>query len=239
MNVLIFAIHTIPDTETGSRKYQLEGLDEKNAIKAMLHLQQQSGRSELPHYMQRIVAISTIFRGHGVTLEINSLGEGRSEKQLLAQFFKTLNRNNLPRFVSWNGLEKDVPVLMYRCLKHEIPLSLLLQTPLLSLRQELGYGQQVACTSQQNIMHLLGLESSPALMPQDIQALWQQENMVAIQASCTWRALDTYRIFLRYQYITDAITWQHYEREMHHIDRLVAQRLGGYGDSTKKADRNP
>lgn len=120
MNVFVFDIETIPDVEGGRRLHGLEGLSDEDVAKAMFHMrQQEAGTDFLRLHLQRVVAISAVFRS-GDNLKVWSLGEADSdEKELVQRFFDGIERFT-PTLVSWNGGGFDLPVLHYRALKHGI-----------------------------------------------------------------------------------------------------------------------
>ncbi len=68
MNVLVFDIETVPDTETGSRIYDLHDLSDGDIAKAMYAKRlQKTGNSEfLP--LQLVVSISTFGLPDGVQI---------------------------------------------------------------------------------------------------------------------------------------------------------------------------
>ena len=105
MNVFVFDIETVPDTDAGRRLYGLNGLSDEDVARAMFQkrLEQTGGESDfLAHYLQRIVAISAVFR-HGDSVNVWSLGEPDSaEAELIQRFFDGIERYT-PTLVSWNG----------------------------------------------------------------------------------------------------------------------------------------
>ncbi len=120
MNVLAFDIETVPDVEGGSRLYGLEGLPNTEKIRAMqaIHHRTAGRRELLRHHLQRVVAISVVFRHASLEggLRVWSLGESASsEGELIQHFFDGLERYT-PTLVSWNGSGFDLPVLHYRSL---------------------------------------------------------------------------------------------------------------------------
>ena len=59
MNILVFDIETVPDTESGAKLLDLNGLTKKDIIKAMEHTQfQKNGSMFQPLHLHKIVAIS-------------------------------------------------------------------------------------------------------------------------------------------------------------------------------------
>ena len=224
MSFLVFAIHTVPDIETGAKKYNLGDLDDKSALKAMMHLYQQSGKDELPHYMQRIVAISMIFRGKGVTLELNTISDDvNSEAVLLRNFFKNIAKYTVPTLISWNSKDVDMPILKYRCIKHEISIPHLIATPPLSLTHEISSFYAKASTSQENIMSLLGLEYEPAFSTETVWRHWGKGELELIKNNCTFKALNSYRVYLRYQLLIGEVTHSHFRHESERIEKWIIE----------------
>lgn len=215
---IVFAIHTVPDTETGARKYNFGDLDEKSAIKAMMHLQQQSGREELPHYLQRIVAISAVSRGASGLPVLNSWGldnkASESEAEILTQFLEKLTTSTPSALVSWDNTDRDLPVLMYRSVKNRVPAPLLTSGSFTSLKQALCDGQPEAMTSQQNIMDLIGLRYTTVLSSKVIWKYWRKGKHEEINKSCINRALDSYKIYYHYLLMTGDLSPEQYLDEM-------------------------
>jgi predicted PolB exonuclease-like 3'-5' exonuclease len=120
MKTMVFDIETVPDVESGRRILNLEGLPDAEVAKAMtFHRLQETGSDFLPLHLQRIVAISVVWR-HRDGLKAMSLGTAESsEQELVTRFFEAIERH-APELVSWNGSGFDLPVLHYRSLLHGI-----------------------------------------------------------------------------------------------------------------------
>ena len=120
MNILVFDIETVPDVEGGRAIWGLEGLDDEAAAEAMFALRrQESGHDMLKLHLQRIVAISAVYRSSS-QLSVWSVGEEAStEKELIERFFAGIERYT-PTLVSWNGSGFDLPVLHYRAMRHAV-----------------------------------------------------------------------------------------------------------------------
>lgn len=133
-SILVFDIETIPDV-VGIRKLRdlsPEISDEEVAQIAFHARQEKTGSEFLPHHLQRIAAISCVFRrtardGQAV-LRIGSLGVAESsndshheanEATLISKFFELIEKHT-PQLVSWNGGGFDLPVLHYRAMIHGI-----------------------------------------------------------------------------------------------------------------------
>ena len=124
MNVLIFDIETIPDTISGRRIYDLDGLNDEDVARAMFakQVQKTGGSDFLPLHLHKVVAISAVYKA-GDTLKVWSLGDkDSSEEELIKRFFDGIDRYS-PTLVSWNGSGFDLPVLHYRSLLHGVDAS--------------------------------------------------------------------------------------------------------------------
>ena len=118
---LVFDIETIPDVQGLRRLHELPAdlADAEVAEAAMALRRQSSGSDFLPHYLQRVVAISCVLRARD-KLAVWSLGEAEDgEALLIARFFELFDRYT-PQVVSWNGGGFDFPVLHYRSMLHGI-----------------------------------------------------------------------------------------------------------------------
>lgn len=120
MHCFSFDIETIPDVEFGRRMWNLDELGDEDVAAAMTFMRQQaSGSDFLPLHQHRVVAISVALRTGG-NFKIWSLGdEDDDEAELVRRFFDGIERYT-PDLVSWNGSGFDLPVLHYRAMKHGI-----------------------------------------------------------------------------------------------------------------------
>ena len=120
MNILVFDIETVPDTESGAKLLDLNNLSKEDIIKAMEHTQfQKTGNMFQPLHLHKIVAISVLFKNNE-KLSLLSLGEEDSkESDLLKLFFGAIDKYQ-PQLISWNGKGFDSPVMHYRALLHGI-----------------------------------------------------------------------------------------------------------------------
>ena len=120
--VLAFDIETVPDAQLIRRLLDLEpGLPDADAVRAMeqLRMQKTGGHSFAPLHLHRVVCVSVVYRDSRV-LRVKSLeGPEASEADILGSFFGGIEQA-APRLVSWNGRSFDVPVLIYRALRHGI-----------------------------------------------------------------------------------------------------------------------
>lgn len=120
--VLVFDIETIPDVPGLRRLHDLpdELADAEVAELAFQQRRAQSGTDFLPHYLQRIVTISCVFRGPEEHFQVWSLAApALDEGQIIQRFFDGIEKFT-PNLVSWNGGGFDLPVLHYRGMLHGV-----------------------------------------------------------------------------------------------------------------------
>ena len=236
MNVLVFDIETIPDIDGGQRIYDLAGLDDKSTAKAMFHIRQQkSGSDFLPLHLQKIVAISVLYRGMGDDMNhevsIRSLGdENSSEADLLTEFFEEIDKRT-PTLVSWNGSGFDLPVIHYRSLKNSISAPSYWDKGNKNtefqhdnylnrqherhtdLKDVLASYSNEATAPLNDIAMLLGF---PGKMGMDGSKVWdeyQAGNLNSIRDYCETDVLNTYLIYLRYQLMRGELSHDELEQE--------------------------
>lgn len=240
MNVLVFDIETIPDTEGGRRIYNLgvgdDALDDKSTAKAMFHLnQQKTGREVLPLHLHQVAAISVVYRGMGNDMEhkvsVRSLGdENSNEADLLALFFDEIDTYT-PTLVSWNGAGFDLPVLHYRMLKNNVSapaywergennasfrydnyLSRYHQrhTDLMDVLANYNRG---AFAPLDDISTLLGFPGKTGMDGSQVWDEYLAGNLSGIRQYCETDVLNTYLVYLRYQFMRGEINGDELEKE--------------------------
>jgi hypothetical protein len=240
MNLFVFDIETVPDVESGRRLHGLEGLDDRNAAAAMFHLRaQETGGSEfLRHHLHRIVAISVVLRTAD-RFKVWSLGElDATEEELLRRFFDGIDRFT-PTLVSWNGSGFDLPVIHYRSLLHGVSAPRYWDTGgddrdfkwnnYLSRYHERhtdlmdvlsGY-QPRAVARLDEIATLLGFPGKMGMSGGKVWDSFQAGDIAGIRNYCETDVLNTYLVYLRFEWIRGHLTEADYTREC----RLVQEEL--------------
>lgn len=236
MNVLVFDIETIPDIDGGQKIFDLEGLDDKSTAKAMAHLQQQkTGSDFLPLYLQKIVAISIVYRGMGDDMgnmvAVRSLGEeSSSEADLLKLFFEEIEERT-PTLVSWNGSGFDLPVIHYRTLKNGVSapgywekgsnkvdfkndnyLSRYHERHT-DLKDVLASYNPNATAPLDHISTLLGFPGKNGMDGSMVWDEYQAGNLSEIRNYCETDVLNTYLVFLQYQLMRGEINQEELQKE--------------------------
>ncbi|GJG95748.1 3'-5' exonuclease [Cupriavidus pauculus] len=124
--VLVFDIETIPDVD-GLRRlhdHPASMSDAEVAEHAFAARREKNGSDFLPHYLQRVAAISCVLRrtqrDGSAVFHVGSLGTPEDGEATLIQKFYELIARYSPQLVSWNGGGFDLPVLHYRGLVHGV-----------------------------------------------------------------------------------------------------------------------
>ncbi|MFZ0468949.1 MAG: 3'-5' exonuclease [Thiogranum sp.] len=245
-NIFVFDIETIPDLDSGRRLYALDGLDDADTGKAMLHLrQQQTGSEFLPLHLQRICAISVVLR-HADKVKVWSLGDPQApEAELVQRFFDGVDKF-APTLVSWNGGGFDLPVLHYRALLHGIQAPRYWDTGnddrdfkwnnYLSRYHErhtdlmdvlAGYKLR-ANAKLDEIASMLGFPGKMGMSGAKVWDAYQAGEIEAIRNYCETDVLNTYLVYLRFELIRGHLTPETYEQELGLLRDTLAQDERGH-----------
>lgn len=258
MHCFSFDIETVPDVDFGRRLWQLEGLPDEDVARAMAFLRQQATGSEfMPLHLHRVVAISVALRTKD-SFRVWTLGEPDSgEAEIVQRFFDGIERY-APELISWNGSGFDLPVLHYRALKHGIRAPRYWETGdgdrdwrynnylsrfhwrHLDLMDVLSGFQARARASLDQVAMLLGFPGKLGMSGEQVWERWLAGGIEDIRNYCETDVLNTYLVYLRFEYMRGRLDAADLEREFElvratlastgkpHLDRfLTAWQAGG------------
>ena len=235
MSILVFDIETIPDIEAGRHLYNLHNLSDEETANAVFALRRaKSGNEFLPHYLQKVVAISLVL-SQGPHLKVWSLGDEHSdEKDLIQRFFSGIDKYT-PTLVSWNGSGFDLPVLHYRALLHGISAPTYWESGEnqqsfrwnnylnrfhyrhLDLMDILAAYQNKAFAPLDEIASMLGF---PGKMGMSGAKVWEQfclGQLKSIRDYCETDVLNTYCIYLRFELMRGIFNQDNYEKAIQNL----------------------
>lgn len=238
-NIMVFDIETVPDVDAGRRIYRLDGLDDEAAAQAMFKLRmEKTGREFLAHHLQRIVAISVVFR-HGAQCKVWSLGEESSpEQDLIQRFFDGLDRYT-PTLVTWNGGGFDLPVIHYRALLHSVAAPRYwevgesdtsfrynnylnrFQWRHTDLMDVLAGYQMRAAAPLDEVATLLGFPGKMGMSGAKVWETFLEGDIRAIRDYCETDVLNTYLVYLRFELIRGHLTQDAYEQECQLVREML------------------
>ena len=240
--ILVFDIETIPDVEGLRKVWDLAPeVSEQGVVDLVSQRRRQATGSDfLPHYLQRVVAISCVLRS-GDSVRAWSLGSAEdAERDIVARFFDGIERYK-PQLVSWNGGGFDLPVLHYRALIHGVPgccywdqgendrefkfnnyLSRFhaRHTDLMDVLA--GY-QNRAWAPLDEIAQLCGLPGKLGMDGSQVYGAWKRGEIAAIRDYCETDVANTYLVFLRFQMIRGLLDPAAYEREVGLFRQFLAE----------------
>ncbi|MCH9692923.1 MAG: 3'-5' exonuclease [Gammaproteobacteria bacterium] len=232
MNHFCFDIETVPDVEFGRNYHDLDGLPDDDVATAMMFKRhQQTGSDFLPLHLQRIVAISVTFR-RGDTFKVWTLGdEASGEAEIVQRFFDGIEKYS-PDLVSWNGSGFDLPVLHYRALRHNI------QAPRywemgendrdfkwnnymsrfhwrhVDLMDVLAGFQPRGRASLDQMAVLLGYPGKLGMSGDKVWDKFQEGGIREIRDYCETDVLNTWLVFLRFEFMRGNLDQTDLEREL-------------------------
>ncbi|MBN9229299.1 MAG: 3'-5' exonuclease [Legionella sp.] len=240
MTILVFDIETIPDTQAGRTLYNLEGLSDKDTAEAMFALRRaKSGNDFLPHYLQKICAISIVL-SQGNSLKVWSLGdESASEQELIKRFFAGIDKHT-PTLVSWNGCGFDLPVLHYRALLHEISAPTYWEVGEnqqnfkwnnylsryhyrhIDLMDLISGYQPKAFAPLDEIATLLGFPGKMGMSGAKVWEQYQAGELKSIRDYCETDVLNTFCVYLRFELMRGIINPQEYESQLENLKSYLS-----------------
>ncbi len=241
MNCLVFDIETVPDVQFGRRLYGLSDLDDAAVAKAMFGRQRaDAGNDFLPHLQHRVVAIACVMRSRE-QLQVWSLGDLHStEAELLGRFFDGLERYS-PDLVSWNGGGFDLPVLHYRALHAGVQAARYWETGdedksfrynnYLSrfhsrhtdLMDVLSGYQPRAKASLADMAALLGFPGKLGFSGDQVWPAYLDGKLQAVRHYCETDVLNTYLIYLRYQFMRGRLDRAGLDAELQRVRDLLGR----------------
>lgn len=240
MSILVFDIETIPDIHAGRNLYDLHGLSDEDIANAMFALRRAKvGHDFLPHYLQKIVAISLVLN-KGTDITVWSLGDEQSdEKELITRFFAGLDKYT-PTLVSWNGSGFDLPVLHYRALLHGISAPTYWEAGdnqqafrwnnylnrfhyrHLDIMDVLAGYQNKAFAPLDDIACMLGFPGKLGMSGAKVWEQYQANNLKGIRDYCETDVLNTYCVFLRFELMRGVLTQDEYVIAINRLKTALA-----------------
>lgn len=242
MNIFVFDIETIPDTESGRLIHDLPGLSDAETAEAMFALRrEQTGGSDfLRLHVQRIAAISVALRTQN-QFKVWSLGDPESsEKELIERFFSGIEKYT-PTLVSWNGSGFDLPVLHYRALLHGISAPRYWDNGDMDnqfkwnnylsryhyrhtdLMDVLAGYQARANAPLDEIAAMLKLPGKMGKSGGEVWNYFQRGEIDTIRNYCETDVLNTYLIYLRFDVLRGKITLTQYNEEQQLVKNWLQQ----------------
>ena len=230
--VLVFDIEAVPDTE-GLRK--IHGLGPQLAPADIAEMAFQSrrqavGNDFLQLHLQKIVTISCALRDKD-DFRVWSLGSATdSEAELIRRFFEGIEKYS-PQLVSWNGGGFDLPVLHYRSLVHGIQARRYwdmgeddrdfkwnnylsrYHTRHLDLMDILALYQPRANAPLDELAKLMGFPGKLGMDGSQVWHAFQAGEIAAIRNYCETDVVNTYLVFLRFQFMRGVFDNEQYQRE--------------------------
>lgn len=240
MTVFVFDIETIPDIDSARTLYHLDGLSDPDTAQALFALRRAKvGHDFLPHYLQKICAIS-VMMSHGNQFKVWSLGDEHSnEKELITRFFAGIDKHT-PTLVSWNGSGFDLPVLHYRALLHGVSaptywevgehqqgfkwnnyLSRFHYRHIDLMDLIAGY-QNKAFAPLDDISTMLGFPGKMGMSGSRVWSQYLAGELKSIRDYCETDVLNTFCVYLRFELIRGVISKEEYSLKLEHLKSYLS-----------------
>lgn len=221
MNVLAFDIETIPDTDAGRKIHELDDLSDAEVAAVMFNKRREKvGHDFLATHLQKVVAISAVYRNiHKDQFSVWTLGsEESSEQEIVQNFFDGVDKYT-PTLVTWNGSGFDLPVLHYRGMLNKVQAPRywdlgeddsnfkwnnyigrfhMRHTDLMDVLA--GYSPR-AFAPLDEIAVMLGFPGKMGMSGSKVWDQYQEGQIKDIRDYCETDALNTYLVYLHWQFI--------------------------------------
>lgn len=248
--VLVFDIETVLDLKSGATLYDLKQLDDANVYQALNKLRRQETGSDFQRLpLHEIICISGLWIDEKGMRLFSFSQQDNSESELLEKFLSIFSKRQ-PRLVSWNGLQFDLPVIMYRAMYYG------LAAPNLFDQGELDYQRRF--NNYQNryhqkhvdlmdamsifngrnfqklndISHFLGFPGVTNFEVHDkLQKDFEASDWMNLNLSCETHALNIWLIYLRWMLLKGQLSLDDHttmiqstrsmlSNHIHHVDFL-------------------
>ncbi len=239
---LVFDIESIPDVAGIRRLHDLPAAlsDDEVAKWAFAQQRLKNGTEFLPHHLQRVCAISCVFREGADKLAVWTLGEEDDDEATIVQKFFELIERRTPQLVSWNGGGFDLPVLMQRGLILGVNASRFLETGAndrafnfdhylnrykerhLDLMDFLAMYQARANAPLDTMAKLAGFPGKLGMDGSQVWPAFQRGEIAEIRAYCETDVANTYLLFLRFLAMRGDLVPSEYAAEI----ALLREKLG-------------
>ena len=242
--VLVFDIETIPDLGGLRALHGARELSDDQLYEKVMAERAQAGQSEfLPHYLQRVLVISCVFRnaeGLRVHSFVDRETDGASQEGRIIQAFFNSIEKHVPQLVSWNGGGFDLPVLHYRGLRHGVVASR--YWDLGEDDREFKWNNYISRYHMRHLdlMDLLAMYQPRANAPLDAMAklcgfpgklgmdgsavygAYRAGQLEEIRRYCETDVMNTYLLYCRFQQMRGGFTETEYQREIDHVRGTLA-----------------
>ncbi|MEE8529379.1 MAG: 3'-5' exonuclease [Nitrosomonadaceae bacterium] len=227
--VLVFDIETVPDIEGLRKLYELSSdlAPADIAEMAFQSRRQTIGNDFLPLHVHKVIAISCVLRDKN-EFRVWSLGSTEdTEEELIRRFFEGIDKYT-PQLVSWNGNGFDLPVLHYRSMINGIQARCYWEsgendrefkwnnylsryhTRHLDLMDLLALYQPRANVSLNDLARLMGFPGKLGMDGSQVWDAFQSGEIIAIRNYCETDVVNTYLLFLRFQFLRGILDDEQY-----------------------------
>jgi hypothetical protein len=227
--VLVFDIETVPDIEGLRKLYELSSdlAPADIAEMAFQSRRQATGNDFLPLHVHKVIAISCVLRDKN-EFRVWSLGSTEdTEEELIRRFFEGIDKYT-PQLVSWNGNGFDLPVLHYRSMINGIQARCYWEsgendrefkwnnylsryhTRHLDLMDLLALYQPRANVSLNDLARLMGFPGKLGMDGSQVWDAFQSGEIIEIRNYCETDVVNTYLLFLRFQFLRGILDNEQY-----------------------------
>jgi predicted PolB exonuclease-like 3'-5' exonuclease len=230
--ICVFDCETIPDIELIRKNFDVEGLDEKEAIDtAQEQYANTYNTTFLPLPYHRVVALSAVIADEfGRFVKVGDFGGGEDDEEaIIRDFFGYIERKN-PKLVSFNGRGFDMPMLLIRAMRYNISFPawfdqdnrMLNKTKWENYRQRYAEGFHtdlldsmgsfgaVRNLKLDTLCAMAGLPGKYDVSGDQVTDLYYADKLDKIREYCQSDVLNTYWLYLKYELLRGDLVLEDY-----------------------------
>ncbi len=230
-NVIVWDLETVPDLRGFAAANGLSGSADAEVLAAI-------GDKFPKHIYHSIVCIGALVahreQGSWVVDALGAphIGE-RTEKQLISTFVDKIAELS-PQLVTFNGHGFDLPVLRYRAMINEVSAPGLSARPYYNRYSEdaldlcdvlssfSGHGK----ASLNELSKIMGLPGKPdSIDGSEVHRYFQEGRIKEIADYCETDAVNTYRVWLRYEFFRGRLSQSEYEASERGLAEFVKAKV--------------
>ncbi len=244
--ILVFDIETIPDIAAGKQMHELD-LPPDQALQALSLLRRTealgsyAGSTEFPRLpFHEIVCISGLWVGSGEMKLFSFSQQDMSERDIIARFLGVFDKH-FPTLVSWNGAGFDIPVLLYRAMKHQLTAPRFLDQGELDTSRRYDNYQNRYQTRHTDLMdamalfnnrnfqrlddiaQLFGLPGKQGVSGADVSSQVLGGQWQELKEYCEGDVLNTWLVYLRWQLLRGQLDLSDHETWVQHTRDFLAE----------------
>jgi len=215
MNLIAFALCSMPNVAAARRLYDVDGIDDAAVAKILFHRRkQQAGSETLRADQQRVALVSLVYGEPEQPRLLTLSAANEDEASILRQLGETLG--GTARLAGWR-LSSEMAILRLRAAALGVSIPRLWQEEHVDLAE--SWGSEAPLDEASRLMGLPGLAGSQTL---DVWDAWRAGDHDRVQACAELRVLNTWQLAHKLAVAQGRLTPAHAKSGVHALIKKLA-----------------